>query len=293
MCTRFRVLLSGGLARPAVQTAWWSTARDCGIARALLARSLCLYIVGAVDWCTRPASRPARFRSVASSGVPRGVVCRAHVPNPIFLTEVARRAGAHLWLTSGGGGRHPLVSGSWRCRSGSVSVGPCLLFVRLYGRLVRLDTFILDDSSALVSSGSWRCRSGFCFVQSVFAICAALLATSVFGAVLLSSYWFGRLARSRRHDAGVGCGGWFATLLRCFAVGASFEWRVGSPLLVRRLWSLWSVWCCAPRPAARTATRFDEEFGWGCCWGGVGGVECALQLLCVLFFRALGESECF
>ncbi len=251
MCTRFRVLLSGGLARPAVQTAWWSTARDCGIARALLARSLCLYIVGAVDWCTRPASRPARFRSVASSGVPRGVVCRAHVPNPIFLTEVARRAGAHLWLTSGGGGRHPLVS------------------------------------------GSWRCRSGFCFVQSVFAICAALLATSVFGAVLLSSYWFGRLARSRRHDAGVGCGGWFATLLRCFAVGASFEWRVGSPLLVRRLWSLWSVWCCAPRPAARTATRFDEEFGWGCCWGGVGGVECALQLLCVLFFRALGESECF
>ncbi len=78
-----------------------------------------------------------------------------------------------------------------------------------------------------------------------------------------------------------------------FAVGASFELRVGSPLLVRRLWSLWSVWCCAPRPA-RTATRFDEEFGWGCCWGGVGGgVECALQLLCVLFFRALGESECF
>ena len=147
--------------------------------------------------------------------MPRGVVCRAHVPNPIFLTEVARRAGAHIWLTSGGGGRHPLVSGSWRCRSGSVSVGPCLLFVRLYGRLVRLDTFILDDSSALVSSGSWRCRSGFCFVQSVFAICAALLATSVFGAVLLSSYWFGRLARSRRHDAGVGCGGWFATLLRC------------------------------------------------------------------------------
>ena len=209
-------------------------------------------------------------------------MCRAHVPNPIFLTEVARRAGAHIWLTSGGGGRHPLVSGSWRCRSGSVSVGPCLLFVRLYGRLVRLDTFILDDSSALVSSGSWRCRSGFCFVQSVFAICAALLATSVFGAVLLSSYLvraFGSFAPARCWS---GVWGMVCNAVALFAVGASFELRVGLPLLVRRLWSLWSVWCCAPRPA-RTATRFDEEFGWGCCWGGVGGGWSALCSFCVCF----------
>jgi hypothetical protein len=112
--------------------------------------------------------------------------------------------GDTLWfLAAGAAGAAPFRSDRVCCLF--VSTGVWFASTRSFWMILRLWFLLAAGAAGAVSVSCSPCLPSalHCLPLRCSVLC------------FCHRIWFGRLARSRRHDAGVGCGGWFATLLRC------------------------------------------------------------------------------